>query len=262
MGKENIMKPVKTMAALLASTCLLFAGCTAEEKKEPVQTDLVLGIESEDGVTVVVANESETTFTSVQVRMLSQKEFGSNLLKEGTAFESGKTAALYLPAAESESSEDKAAKETAALRFSTEEKVWQFDDFAYYDVKDQAVLKMDGDTLELSYESSENDKPVSLKAEAEKPEKENEETGKEPDEKEAESVKDEPDTQVEYPEETPAVSEPVYEEPIYEEPSYQEPVYEEPSYQEPVYEEPVYTPPVEEAPSQGSEGCLGPGFFD
>ena len=260
MGKEIMMKPVKTLAALAASACLLFAGCTAEEKKEPVQTDLVLGIESEDGVTVVLANESETTFTSVQVRMLSQKEFGSNLLKEGVTFENGKTAALYLPAAEPASSDDKADKETAALLFATEDKAWQFDDFAYYDVKDQAVLKMNGDTLELSYESSADNKPVSLKTEAEALQKE-EEPEKEPDEAETESVKDEPETQVEYPEETPA-AEPVYEEPVYEEPVYQEPVYEEPSYQEPVYEEPVYTPPVEEAPSQGSEGCLGPGFFD
>lgn len=252
-----MMKKLLTSAALGLCAAMVFGGCSSNEEKkpEPVETDLVLGMESDGGTGVVLNNQSGMTFTEVKIRTQSQTDFGGNLLKDDAKFENEKTGMLYIPALNSDSDKeekDEDKKEaTCDLYFMTEDGTsWTFEDFRYEQVREQAVLQMKDDKLVIFDGGSADDRAVVL-------------TGTEKKKEEPEESSDESDTEQKE-EETSEGTAQEPEEPVYEEPAYQEPVYEEPVYQEPVYEEPVYEAPAEQpsAPEQGDEGCLGPGFFD
>lgn len=157
------MKHAKSLAALLLCAGLVLGGCSG--KKAPVQTDITLGEETKGSEIVVIENESQITFTGVELKLLSEKNFGSSFLKDQEKFENGKTASLYVPAPEEKKGEEKTKeKEPVSLRFFDTKLVWQFDDFEYFDVSDKAVLTKDDKTLVLTYQSVRDKNEVTLRA--------------------------------------------------------------------------------------------------
>ena len=156
------MKHPKSLAALLLCAGLVLNGCSCG--KSAVQTDITLGEEAEGREIVVIENESEITFTGVEMKLLSEKSFSSSFLKDNEKFENGKTASLYVPeSAKTEEDQKSSDKEPISLRFFNTGTVWEFDDFEYFDVKDKAVLKKDNDDLVLTYESRKDKKEVTIK---------------------------------------------------------------------------------------------------
>lgn len=162
MKGNDEMKHRKGLAVVLLCCGMALGGCGS--KKPAVETDVVLGEETKGSEIVVIENETEITFTGVEMKLLSEKNFGSSILKENEKFENGKTASLYVPEpAKTEDGQKAEEKEPVSLRFYDEKTVWQFDDFEYFDVKDKAVLTKDSEDLILTYQSVKTDQEVTVR---------------------------------------------------------------------------------------------------
>lgn len=160
-----MMNCKKMLAGLLLGTSVLLAGCSADRTAD-IAGDIALGTKEEAVGGAELLNETGLDFVSVRMKLLSEKEFGSNLVDADSGFASGKSAALFIPAASAQDGDKKEEDEPVSLLFATEDTQWQFDDFDWADVKGQAVLQLSDQVLELHY-TSKKDEPVVLKATAE-----------------------------------------------------------------------------------------------
>lgn len=163
-----MMNCKRMLAALLLGTSVLLAGCSAD-KTAGIAGDIALGTKEDAAGGAELLNETGLEFVSVRMKLLSEKEFGSNLLAADSGFASGKSAALFIPAASAQDRDKKEEDEPVSLLFATADTQWQFDDFDWNDVKGQAVLQLSGQMLELHY-TSKKEEPVVLKAAAEQAE--------------------------------------------------------------------------------------------